>query len=107
MNLLDYLTDDLRRPPWRGHPNPLAGHCYVVSEVLYHLAGGRQSGLTPQFIQHEGQPHWFLRASDGAVIDPTAKQFETPVPYDLAKGCGFLTRGPSKRAQILLDRITS
>lgn len=102
MRLVDYLTDDLRRPPWRGHDNPLAGHCYVASEVLYHLLGGKESGLTPQFVRHEGQPHWFLKTPEGTIIDPTAEQFNSPVPYDAARGCGFLTRGPSKRAQTVM-----
>ena len=31
--IAESLTDDLRRPPWRGSPNPLAGHCYVASEA--------------------------------------------------------------------------
>lgn len=98
------LTDDLRRAPWKGHPNPLAGHCYVASEAMYHLMGGKDSGLTPQFINHEGSPHWFLKSDSGIVYDLTAGQFETPVPYDQARGCGFLTSKPSKRAQIVIDR---
>lgn len=107
MNLLDHLTDDLRRPPWRGHPNPLAGHCYVASEALYHLMGGKGAGLTPQFVRHEDQPHWFLRHQDGTIVDPTAEQFGTPVPYDQARGCGFLTKNPSRRAQVVLDRMAA
>lgn len=105
MNLRDALTDDLRRPLWQGHSNPLAGHCYVASEVTYHLMGGKDAGLTPQFVRHEGQPHWFLRDADGLVIDPTADQFDTLVPYNRARGCGFLTKQPSRRAQIVLDRM--
>lgn len=106
MDLRPYLTDDLRRKPWRGHPNPLAGHCYVASEVLYHLWGGKDAGLTPQFVRHEGQPHWFLADKQlGIIIDPTADQFGTPVPYAEARGCGFLTRAPSMRAQVVLARI--
>jgi hypothetical protein len=99
------LTDDLRRAPWQGSPNPLAGHCYVASEVYWHLNGGPSSGLVPQVIRHEGATHWFLRATDGRVIDLTADQFSTPVPYHLARGCGFLTKRPSKRAAIVIERI--
>lgn len=99
-SLIDALTDDLRRKPWRGNPNPLAGHCYVASEVEYHLRGGK-----PMFVRHEDQPHWFV-VRDGQVIDHTASQFETPVPYENGVGKGFLTRQPSKRAQIVLDRLS-
>lgn len=99
------LTDDLRRAPWKGSPNPLAGHCYVASEAAYHAMGGAASGYVPQTIQHEGGPHWYLRkASDGTILDLTAGQFKTPVPYAKGRGCGFLTRQPSKRARIVLQR---
>jgi len=46
-----YLSDDLRRPPWKGDPNPLAGHCYVASEALYHLLGDKWK---PEHVKHEG-----------------------------------------------------
>lgn len=98
------LTDDLRRSPWRGSPNLLAGQCYVVAECLYHL-GLRERGYRPQFIRHEGAPHWLLANDLGEVVDPTAGQFETPVPYAQAKGKGFLTSHPSRRAKILMDRV--
>lgn len=99
------LSEDLRKKEYRNHPNPVAGHCYVASEALYHRLGGKSAGWTPQSIQHEGGPHWYLKNSDGRLIDPTADQFETPVPYQLGKGCGFLTRQPSKRAQQVLDQL--
>jgi hypothetical protein len=35
----------------------------------------------------------------------TARQFETPVPHEQARGTGFLTKLPSKRARILMGRI--
>ncbi len=101
-------ADHLRRSPWKGNDNPYAGHCYIASEIMYHALGGKEAGFTPQTIQHEGGPHWFLRDKEGNVIDPTAQQFATPVPYEKARGCGFLTKHPSKRAQQLaeLARIT-
>jgi len=98
------LTDELRRPPWRGSENPLAGHCYVASEALYHFLGGEP--WVPQFVRHEGSPHWFLKNREtGEVLDSTAGQFATPVPYDKARGKGFLTRQPSKRARVVLQRV--
>jgi len=95
------LTDDLRRPPWKGHKNALAGHCYIASETLAHLLG---PDWKPCFIRHEGSPHWFLRnRRTGRVLDVTAEQFKTPVPYEKAIGKGFLTKKPSARAQVVLD----
>jgi hypothetical protein len=102
------LSDDLRRPVYQGNPNYLAGHCYVASEVAWHLLGGADSSWCPMFIRHECEPHWFLGRTTAAgteVIDITASQFTTAVPYHLAKGKGFLTKEPSRRARIVLDRI--
>ena len=99
------LSEELRKKDYRNHPNPMAGHCYVASEALYHRLGGKGGGWTPQSIRHEGGPHWFLKHQDGTIIDATADQFVTPVPYEQSKGCGFLTRQPSARTQMLLDRL--
>lgn len=98
------LTDDLRNAPYKGSCNPMSGHCYVASEALYHAMGGKAAGLKPMYVKHEGSPHWFLKTKDGKIIDPTADQFKTPVPYHEAKGKGFLTKEPSKRARVVLKR---
>lgn len=104
----DFLSqrDDLRKPKYRGNPNPYAGHCYVATEALYYLLGGEEEGWHPMFIKHEEEPHWFLQNDDGTIIDPTAEQFETPVPYEKAVGKGFLTNYPSARAQQVIDGIS-
>ena len=102
--LESHLTDDLRRPPYKGSSNPLTGHCYVASEALYHLLGSRD--WVPCNIQHEGGPHWYLKNKvTGEILDVTAGQFETPVPYEKGRGKGFLTKEPSKRAKELLRRL--
>lgn len=98
------LTDDLRRSPWRGSKNRLAGHCYVACEAIFHLSG---KTLRPHFIRHEGSPHWFLRDASGQVVDPTFSQFKNPVPYHLGRGKGFLTKSPSKRAATVMARVRS
>ncbi len=101
----DALSDDLRREPWQGSKNCLAGHCYAASEALYHLLGGQDSGYVPQQVHHEGASHWYLRhGQTGHIIDPTADQFQDPVPYDQGKGKGFLTAKPSHRARIIIER---
>jgi hypothetical protein len=103
--LRSVLTPDLLKPMWRDRQHPMAGHCYVASEAIYHLLGGREAGYTPQVIQHEGGAHWFLRGAEGEIIDPTADQFSTPVPYEQGRGVGFLTRQPSKRACVVIERL--
>lgn len=39
------------------------------------------------------------------MIDITADQFETPIPYDEGIGCGFLTAKPSRRAKEIIRRV--
>jgi hypothetical protein len=82
------------------------GPCYPASEALYTLLGGKRAGLTPMRIRHEGVPHWYLRWETVAgtfYIDPTSSQFKSPVPYESGVGCGFLTKGPSKRAVAIIE----
>lgn len=95
-----HLTDDLRQPRYRGHPNPLRGHCYVAAEALYHLVGGR-----PHSLRMGDEVHWYL-VLDGRVIDPTVSQFKSLPDYSSGRGRGFLTKQPSRRAQKVLDRIS-
>ena len=98
------LDRDLLKPAYRNNPNPLGGHCYVASEALYYLLGSRD--WVPCNVQHEGSPHWYLKNKrTGKFLDPTAGQFETPVPYSLEHGKGFCTDKISKRAAELLKRL--
>lgn len=102
------LTPDLLSSKWNGRiKNQLSGHCYVASEAFYHLAGGKQAGYRPYFVRHEGGSHWWVEHEDGTVIDITAAQFWTPIPYEDGVGKGFLTRQPSKRAAELIRRVRS
>ncbi len=92
------------------------GNCYVTCEALYHLLGGKEARLTPMHMHHEGKSHWFLRqvhvihdmeteypyASD-VILDPTVSQFKTRPDYSTARGCGFLTKEPSKKAKALMS----
>jgi hypothetical protein len=103
--ILSALTDELRRPEYRGDC-PVRGHCYVASEALFHLSGGKAAGWNVYRIRHEGTVHWFLRDPRGDVVDLTAGQFRQPVPYAQATHTGFLTLLPSKRAQIVIGRVT-
>src|SRR5208337_2202897 len=80
------LKPELLKEPYRsrvtaGGCDPLTGHCYVASEAAFHLLGGKRAGWKPMFIRHENEPHWFLVGPEGQVVDLTAGQFRTPVPY--------------------------
>lgn len=79
------------------------GNCYVTCEALYHLLGGKRAGWVPKTVRHEGDTHWFLVHASGLILDPTASQFKRKVPYARARGRGFLTRAPSRRARALMD----
>lgn len=83
------------------------GNCYVTCEALWHLLGGKKSGWTPQYIKVGKETHWFLRHDIGIALDPTKKQFpkEIIISHWKAKGCGFLTKKPSKRARKLMQQM--
>lgn len=110
--IISNLTDDLLNKKYRQlKGNSIVpfttGHCYVASEVAYHLLGGKEEGWIPQCIKHEGVSHWFLKHKSGYILDLTYSQFKRPVPYQHARGTGFLTKQPSKRAKKLIDRINN
>jgi hypothetical protein len=82
------------------------GNCYVASEALFHLLGGKAAGYKPMRMHTGTDTHWFLmHVETGLVLDPTASQFDTPPDYSKAVGCGFLTKDPSKRAKKLMQEI--
>lgn len=81
----------------------MRGNCYVTAEALYHLMGGKEAGWTPMSMWVGDDTHWFLKHRSGLIIDPTAKQFHKKLDYSKARGRGFLTRTPSKRAKSLMD----
>jgi hypothetical protein len=103
------LTSDLLKKPYRGHHNKFYGHCYVASETLYHLLGGKDAGLKIYHGRDElGIVHWWLEDGEGIILDPTSRQYtdEGKVPpYDKKKRGTFLTQLPSKRAKILMERV--
>lgn len=118
IDILDYLTNkiksnlspDLLKPEYKmfNKYNPTFGHCYVASEALFHLAGGKASGLSIKRARDASNiSHWWLESEEGQIFDPTSEQYEhfgTKPPYDSGVSTGFLTKTPSKRAQVLMDR---
>ncbi len=99
----DLLPNDFWRR--KNRKNPMAGHCYVASEVYFHLSS---EIMKPCVVRVNREiTHWFLENIDtGERVDITAAQFKSKSPpYEKAKGCGFLTKQPSKRAAILIARV--
>lgn len=102
--IVRHLSSDLLSKKYSVQKHPLGGHCYIVSETLFHLLKGKYKSVKSYVIVFSnGTTHWFLRVN-GKIVDPTAAQFKT-IPYDRARACGFLTKNPSKRCKILLARI--
>ncbi len=84
----------------------MRGNCYVTSEALYHLLGGKKAGWVPMRMRIGVETHWFLQHREsGLRIDATASQFLTPQDYSTARGSGFLTREPSRRARMLMNTM--
>lgn len=89
--------------------NEMRGNCYVAAEALYHILGGPDSDWEPAYLKTKTDTHWFLRKryNWNEVLDPSRLQFKGKLPnYYKAKGCGFLTKQPSKRAQKLIQQLT-
>ena len=110
------LSPELLKGQWKkdAQDNRYAGHCYIASESLYHLVGGKNTGWIPCFLNNKkwpdelnkGETHWFIKNREtGEILDPTSKQFKKDIPYHKAIGCGFLTKKASNRAQIIIDRV--
>ncbi|AFO71713.1 hypothetical protein phiCbK_198 [Caulobacter phage phiCbK] len=105
------LTPELLHEPYRSAytaSNPTAGHCYVASEALWHLLDGWDGGWRPMVGRDpDGGTHWWLEAAGGYRADPTADQYlceGLEPPYAAGRRCGFLTKQPSKRAAVVIDR---
>ena len=111
------------------------GHCAVASEAFYHIAGGKKAGFIPVVCGYaendrgdmkfkdeihpalrEGYAkctHWWIRGPQGAergagkIFDVTAGQYDGPFPYHNGHNTGFMQQKqkPSKRAQIVIDRV--
>jgi len=93
----------------------VAGFCYVASEAIYHLAGGKRAKLVPMVLKVEGRPpvgaHWWLEdrsLSPPKVVDVTAGQFRpalTKRERTLGRGCGFMTKRPSVGAREIINDV--
>jgi hypothetical protein len=111
------LTDDLLHPKYRDERHirlsHTTGHCYIATEALYYsLTKQQQEIFRPCYLKINNITHWFLRRIEVGkedviltILDPTNDQFTGQLPYELGINGGFLTKTPSKRTIILMDRI--
>lgn len=110
------LTIELLQKKYRGKnlKNPLFGHCYVASEALYHLI--RSLSFNDHLLEYkpcrgrdsDNITHWWLQDNEGKILDPTAEQYTSQSkvpPYHKGLRGPFLTRIPSKRALIVIERV--
>lgn len=112
-NIQDNLSPDLLHKKYnKPNPNnPLQGHCYVASEALYYLL--EPSDFKPKVATYEAvkgyASHWWLEnKKTGKILDPTSGQFKRSFIKELYKKgrfCGFLTKGPCRKTQTLLNKI--
>ena len=106
----DLLTPERRREIRRERLSPQArrvrGHCYVATEAAYYLFG-KELGYVPERVRcADGDTHWWLRNKrTGHVIDPTVEQTGGTFDYRRGKAGGFLTKEPSRRCRILMQRV--
>lgn len=106
------LTPDLLKGKWKHQSSPLSGHCYVATEALYHSLKDKEN-YKPMYATYTTNfgdgTHWWLQHKEtGERIDITASQFRPTFLEHLyweGRGAGFLTKNPSKRAKILMDRV--
>ena len=107
--IIDSLDDTLLNPKYKilKNRNNLTGHCYIATEALYYLIDDNEKiNYTPARIAINGINHWVLvNKTTNVIYDITKDQFEFPIDYSKIRKCWFLTKNPSKRTLILLNRI--
>ena len=94
-----------------------SGWCYAASEVAYNLLGGKKAGWKPMrgkgnAARHTDpecrwNQHWWLQGPNGEVLDLTRRQYATKYPYQIGRGCGFMTPRPSFNGFKLINQIRS
>lgn len=104
------LTNDLRKKRYRQLKNPVAGHCYIASEAVYHLLGPAKANYVPCWLKVGNDTHIYLKNRlTGAVVDPTKDQFPHTLDYTKGKPFGWMgpygNKVPSKRTQVVLERV--
>lgn len=105
--VLSSLTDDLLKNKYKSNNQNYSGHCYVATEAIYYLLDDDDKKYyIPSILKINNITHWFLKNRiTGDIIDPTKKQFDFIIDYTKSRNSSFLTKKPSKRTLILLNRI--
>ena len=107
--VVNSLSDDLLISKYKSvnSKNIYTGHCYVATEALYYLIDDTERiNYTPARIKINGDSHWFLvNKTTNEIHDITKNQFNFPIDYSKMRKCWFITKNPSKRTLILLNRI--
>lgn len=110
-NIQMALTPDLLKLPYREENahNPMFGHCYVATEALFYLLPMRENYCPCRGRDDRGIVHWWLvNKATGEIHDVTGDQYfskDLEPPYIRGVRGGFLTIGPSKRCQVVLERV--
>lgn len=93
--------------------NPMYGHCYIATETLYHMfVDNEPLRREVLYVYHGkdefGNTHWWLQDIFGQIHDVTSEQYTSKgrkPPYKAGRRGYFLTREPSKRSRILIQRV--
>jgi hypothetical protein len=103
VKIRENLSPDLLKKEYReiNKTNPMYGHCYVASEVFYHLS---ENKYRSKILKVGDITHWFL-VDNNKIIDITKDQFNFELDYNKSRNCAFLTKEPSLRAQKLINKI--
>ena len=111
--IVSVLTDDDLTPKNRKRKliekhHKLWGHDYASTEAFYHLMGGSDF-YTPMVIKVNGDTYWYVRNNDTKaylyICDKELKDTKLNIDFSKGHGCGFLTKKPSKRTQIILNKV--
>jgi hypothetical protein len=107
--IVDSLSDNLLESKYKTikNKNIFTGHCYIATEVLYYLINDDEKiNYIPARIKINNDNHWVLvNKITNEIYDVTKNQFSFPIDYSKIRKCWFLTKTPSKRTLILLNRI--
>jgi hypothetical protein len=87
----------------------------VTSDGRMHFGADRAKAECDAGSLFARETHWWIRGPKegkrgaGAVFDVTAAQYDFPFPYQNGHNTGFMQpqQKPSKRAQIVIDRVTA